>query len=122
MEARGEDPEGQRAVTHVLFNRRDHRKGDRWNTIAQVCLDWLQFSGWRENDPNFSAAMRMDLNFDSARECAISFLAGWSEHMEGIDPTHGSRHYHASYVKPYWAVAHTPTVTIGRHIFYNDIR
>jgi spore germination cell wall hydrolase CwlJ-like protein len=121
MEARGESLEGQRAVVHVLFNRRDFRRFDRWNCIAQVCLDWLQFSGWRDSDPNFVAAMQVDLNLETARTALVAFLEGWTEHANGLDPTQRARHYHATSVSPRWANGHTPILALGAHRFYNDV-
>jgi len=32
--------------------------------------------------------------------------------------TGGANHYHATYVKPYWADESKKTVQIGNHIFY----
>lgn len=37
---------------------------------------------------------------------------------ESKDPTDGATHYHATYVKPYWAPHMKHQVTIGRHMFY----
>jgi N-acetylmuramoyl-L-alanine amidase len=34
------------------------------------------------------------------------------------DPTKGATHYHANYVKPYWAKHLTYNVTYGSHRFY----
>ena len=120
MEARGESREGKEAVVHVLFNRLEYRIGDRWNTIAQVCLDWLQFSGWRENDPSFVKAQTIDLNTSSARTALGAFLAAWSQRP--TDPTKGSRHYYADSIPaPKWAVGHQPCLVLGHHRFFNDV-
>jgi len=48
----------------------------------------------------------------------------WNEAMKIAyeDPktnyTMGADHYHADYVRPYWADSLTRTVKIGLHIFY----
>ena len=118
MEARGEPQEGRIAVAHVIKNRRDYKPGDRWNTIGQVCLDWLQFSGWRENDPNFVLALKLTPEDKLFRECQIAFLTAY----DSKDTTSGSRHYHAKYVNPNWVTGKVPVVIIGRHLFYNDIQ
>lgn len=118
MEARGESLEGRIAVGHVIKNRRDYKLGDRWNTIGQVCLDWLQFSGWRENDPNFTTALKLTSDDKLFRECQVAFLISY----DSRDTTGGSRHYHANYMTPNWAAGHRPVMVLGRHIFYNDVR
>lgn len=119
MEARGEPYEGQKAVAHVLRNRVSHRIGDRWNTIAQACLDWLQFSGWREADPNFSKAMVLTLNDSAARRALRAFL----EALDERDTTQGARHYHAASMAPApsWTRGKQPCARIGGHLFYNDV-
>ena len=55
MEVRGEPPEAQSAVAHVLINR---LKTGKWgHTLAAVCLWRNQFSGWAyPSDPNFAYA------------------------------------------------------------------
>lgn len=119
MEARGETYEGMKAVAHVLRNRVNYRQGDRWNTIAQACLDWLQFSGWREADPNFSKALTLTLNDSSARRALRAFL----EALDERDTTQGARHYYAASMPapPKWAAGKKPCVVIGSHLFFNDV-
>ena len=119
MEARGETYEGAKAVVHVLRNRVNHRAGDRWSTIAQVCLDWLQFSGWREADPNFSKALALTLNDSAARRALRAFL----EALDERDPTLGARHYYAASMAqpPKWAAGKKPCVVVGGHLFFNDV-
>ena len=125
MEARGEPYEGKVAVAWVIRNRLEYRIGDRWNTIAQVCLDWLQFSGWRESDPNFMAAQKETLT-----PVAIDCIRALCEVMNGDkahDPTHGARHYYAPAAMPKntpvpgWAMGQTPAAKIGAHVFFNNV-
>ena len=117
MEARGEPFEGMVAVMHTIINRVIYREQDKWNTVAQVCLAWLQFSGWREADPNFAAAMELSVNHYQARRAS---LAVWTALLEA-DTTSGARHYHAVSIEPYWAKGHEPVLVIAKHCFYNTV-
>lgn len=120
MEARGEPYEGMKAVAHVLLNRVRWKDGDRWNTIAQVCLDWLQFSGWRQADPNFSAALSVNFGDATFRKCYRAFF----EAMDEPDITNGARHYYAPHAvldMPAWAKGLQPCATIGNHVFFNNV-
>lgn len=118
MEARGEPFDDKKAVAHVMRNRMEFLPGDRWNTIAQVCLDWLQFSGWRENDPNFKKAQTLNLSDPVVLECLHAFV----EAMREPDTTFGARHYHTAAIEPGWAVGKTPCLTMRSHLFYNNVR
>lgn len=117
MEARSEPFDGAKAVVHVVINRVIWRSGDRWTTLAQACLDWLQFSGWRDEDPNLKAAIDADLNNMAMRRAWWAML----EALHEPDPLAGARHYHADYVSPKWAKGHSPVARIGRHFFYNTV-
>lgn len=117
MEARGESFEGKKAVAHVIINRMNWRPNDRWTCIAQVCLDWLQFSGWRDADPNFKKAQELTFKDSVFLECLHALV----EAVREPDFTGGCRHYHAKTVLPKWARFKQPTITIGNHIFYNNI-
>lgn len=46
QEARGEDTSGIQAVSHVIWNRL--KSGRFGKTLAAVCLEPLQFSGWND--------------------------------------------------------------------------
>lgn len=125
-EARGKPPTDDIAVAHVIVNRarlaaayvarkgRPHPLfGD--GTLAGACLAPWQFSCWNANDPN------------RAKMAALSdvtlapFKALVQRALIEPDPTRGATHYHADYVSPAWAAGKEPTVTLGPHLFYNDI-
>lgn len=119
-EARGESHIGMEAVANVVLNRVKHAKqhGTYWwgNTIIQVCQKPYQFSCWNRSDPSFQKLQAVDeknLYFVTAKRIAARAVMNRLK-----DHTKGATHYHADYVSPYWAKGETPTITIGRHIFY----
>jgi spore germination cell wall hydrolase CwlJ-like protein len=118
MEAANQGYSGMLAVAWVLKNRRDYRKNDRWATLAQTCLDWLQFSGWRENDPTFAPSQKADLD-----SVGLLCLRAVTEALtSNDDPTKGARHYfNPAIVKPSWAKDVTPCYTHRDHVFFNNI-
>ena len=122
MEARGEPYEGKVAVGNVIINRVVYRANDRWCTVAQACLDWLQFSGWREKDSNFRVAMTAQLD-----AVALTCLRAACEALTRPDTTSGSRHYYAPGAMvpkgsvPPWAVGLTPIAKIGGQLFFNNV-
>lgn len=60
-EARGEPPEGKRAVAEVILNR-----AQKWGkTIKNVCLAKNQFSCFLTNDPNFPKLLGLAQDFPS---------------------------------------------------------
>lgn len=127
QEARGEPLEGQKAVAHVIINR---LRSGRWGkSLAEVCLDHAEFSGWRKppSDPNFAPACR--LSDDAAP--LVGFAALISAAMEGEpDPTGGATHYHAKSIPaPIWVVGDheksiPPAIFCGRfgnQLFYRGV-
>ncbi len=121
-EARGEGTTGLEAVANVVQNRvkmAEQNGGKFWwgNNIIQVCQKPYQFSCWNRSDPSFKklqAVTEDNLYFATCLRIARRAVLGKLE-----DHTGGATHYHADYVAPYWAKGKTPTVTIGRHIFYD---
>jgi spore germination cell wall hydrolase CwlJ-like protein len=118
-EARGESEDGQAAVAWVIRNR--VAKGRRYmgKTIKEVCLQPSQFSCWNSNDPNRNLLLRLNANsepYKNIRKIVEQVLNGTR-----TDNTQGSTHYHTSRVKPNWANDKIPVVTIGNHLFYNNI-
>ena len=120
-EARGEGTAGLEAVASVVLNRvkvaKDHGGKYWWgNDIIQVCQKPYQFSCWNRSDPSFQKLQKVDernLYFATCLRVAARAVIGALK-----DQTGGATHYHADYVAPYWAKGETPTVIIGRHIFY----
>ncbi len=120
QEAAGEPYAGKVAVGWVLRNRVERAPRDRWCTLAQVCLDWLQFSGWREQDPTFAGSLTADLDA-TGRACLRAVL----EALDGdVDPTKGACHYYAPAVlptPPSWARGRTPSLVLGGHHFFAGV-
>lgn len=102
-EARGEPLEGQIAVAYVTDNR---AKRDPKN-YCKVVYDRKQFS-WT------SAPGPVDKKSSSWKEAVA--VAKTFKFFE--DKTKGATHYHATYVRPYWAGSLKRMVKIGAHIFY----
>ncbi|NCT40945.1 MAG: cell wall hydrolase [Alphaproteobacteria bacterium] len=121
-EARGEGTIGPEAVANVIQNRvktAQDNGGKYWwgGNIIQVCQKPYQFSCWNRSDPSFKKLQAVgedDLYFATCLRIARRAVLGQLN-----DHTGGATHYHADYVAPYWAKGETPTVTIGRHIFYD---
>jgi len=121
-EARGEGVTGLEAVANVVQNRvkfAQNQGGKYWwgGNIIQVCQKPYQFSCWNRSDPSYKKLIAVDdsnLYFATCLRIARRAVLG-----ELDDHTGGATHYHADYVAPYWAKGQTPTITIGRHIFYD---
>ncbi|NRP73909.1 hypothetical protein ILFOPFJJ_04827 [Ensifer psoraleae] len=121
-EARGEDPQGKRAVAAVVINR---AKSKRWEgrSIEAICLQRLQFSCWNANDPNRNIIKNKqpgkgDGIFDQCYAIAEQAVLG-----QLLDETDGATHFHADTIRrfPSWADPQKRTAHIGHHIFYRDV-
>jgi len=122
-EARGEGPDGMKAVANVIFNRlaRRHRGCE---TPAEVCLDPKQFSCWNTSDPNRGVLAvlgptSLDAQFATALAIASAAVRGALP-----DATFGALHYVSRHLqpRPRWLVGQVPCVVIGNHEFYNRVR
>lgn len=119
-EARGEPVEGLEAVANVVLNRVKiaQKKGRYWwgNNIISVCQKPYQFSCWNKNDPSYNRLITVradNIHFATALRIARRAVIGVLR-----DNTGGATHYHADYVRPYWAQGETPVTIIGHHHFY----
>lgn len=119
QEVRGEPPEGQSAVAHVLKNR---LASGRWgHSLASVCLWRGQFSGWYvPSDPNFAYACGLQdsdpilVKMRGVMQAALDAPA---------DPTRGATHYvNLSVVTPAWVQGATVCGKFGHHTFYKDVK
>lgn len=105
-EAGAESLKGKAAVAHVTMNRAQ--------TKDQVCETVRapgQFSWVRDR-----SKAKVDKTSDAWKNSYIvakNALSGNSR-----DPTAGSTHFHASYVRPDWSRKLTLTAKIGKHLFY----
>lgn len=119
QEVRGEPPEGQDAVAHVLKNR---LASGRWGeTLSSVCLWRGQFSGWYvPTDPNFAYACNLpetDIVLCKMRVVMQTALDSKD------DPTGGAMWYaNLSIVNPKWAQSATITGKFGHHTFFKDVK
>jgi spore germination cell wall hydrolase CwlJ-like protein len=114
FEARSEPVQGQQAVAEVVLNRvSDRRFPD------SVCGVVFQNESRRHRCQfSFACDGRSDRprerqSWVQARQIAAVVLAGLSGGVTG-DATH----YHATYVRPYWAGRLEKTVQVGQHVFY----
>ncbi len=113
-EARSEGSEGQRAVAQVVLNRARHPAFPK--TICGVVYQGSQ----RRTGCQFSftcdgslRARREPAAWAQARRIAAAALAG-----SVYGPVGHATHYHASYVRPWWAASLKRAVSVGSHIFY----
>ena len=119
QEARGEPPEGQSAVAHVLKNR---LVSGRWGaSLASVCLWPMQFSGWRgPRDPNFAYACSLaddDAMLSKMRDVIAKALA------RPDDPTQGPTHYYADTIgAPGWTEGAVCCGKFGHQLFYRNVK
>ncbi|WP_324617317.1 cell wall hydrolase [Microvirga alba] len=115
FEARSESPDGQAAVAQVVLNR--VRSGLYPTSICGVVYQnrhrhlACQFTFACEGK-----ALRVTEpeSWESAKRIASDVLEGKTYLAE----VGGSTHYHADYVRPYWAKSLKKMDVIGRHIFY----
>lgn len=116
-ESRGEPLVGQYAVALVTINRVKSPRfpDDICAVIEQKRNGVCQFS-WvcqqvRPITPKvFAGVMRV----------AKTVFVRYYEQRKMNDIVHGSTHYHADYVEPYWAKTFTMETKIGRHLFYRE--
>lgn len=117
-EARGETKAGREAIALVILNRL--KKPSRFGkSIEEVCLKPAQFSCWNDGDPNISKLKEVDKSNPIFAECvAIAENA-----VQGLlaDSVIGADHYHTTGVSPTWSHGKTPCITIGNHLFSNNI-
>lgn len=115
FEARSEGPEGQAAVAQVVLNR--VRSGLYPKTICGVVYQnrhrhlACQFTFACEGK---SLRIGENASWQSAVRVSQAVLNGKTY----LPDVGGSTHYHADYVRPYWAKRLKKMDVIGRHIFY----
>ena len=114
-EARSEGIRGMMAVAEVTMNRVESKKYP--NNVCAVVKQ-----GYRKGNKSCQFSWYCDGKSDKmknqhwreiAEEMAIDYLTGLDTNF-----TQGATHYHASYVRPYWADSFDKTTQIGTHIFY----
>ena len=115
FEARGETYRGQVAVGQVVMNRTQHKLYP--STICGVVFqnqnkrNACQFSFACDGVPDIAKEISA---WQRAKTVARETLQG--RNVPG--PVVTATHYHADYVRPYWASKMKRLSKIGRHIFY----
>ena len=116
FEARNDNMVGQYAVAQVVMNRVQSSKfpNDVCSVVKQSRNDGTcQFSWYCDGK---SDKPREPYAWAYAQMVAADVLIG--QGIEVTDITQGATHYHANYVRPYWADKLEYTVTYGSHLFY----
>jgi len=114
-EARGQNPEAQRAVGWVIRNR--VTKPGWWGTdwLSVILKPW-QFSSFNRGDPN-------SILFPSAADniwTQCLRIASEVYEGKGPDPSGGATSYHDISVHPSWTAAQAITVKLGAFVFYKQ--
>ena len=109
FEARSEDMLGQLAVAEVTLNRVESERYP--DTICDVVWQRRQFS-WTHDGK--SDVPRDERAWDRAVE--VAQIAVSTEDMRVVGE--GVTHYHADYVRQFWAAHYEPVAVVGRHVFY----
>lgn len=128
-EARGESIDGQVAVAHVILNRFTANP-KKYKTLANVCLEPLQFSCWNDSDPNKAKLIELSKQFINnnvtnpiLKQIYYICMGVIGNHL--LDNTNNSVNYLAlalfnSNKKPSWAKSpRTIPKIIGNHVFFN---
>ena len=134
-ESRGEPFRGQVSVAHTVMNRVESQRypNNACDVVHQgpITESWKtkQFKDLADSERVYFPVKNKcqfswycdgkedkivnEKSFLKAMKVALYVYSGKSK-----DPTNGATHYHATYVKPYWASHMKHQVTIGRHMFY----
>ena len=117
FEARSEPDNGKIGVALVTLNRVKHPNFP--STVCGVVYQpsnipkkrkLCQFSWWCDGKKD---VIRDKMRYNDCITIAKHILS-----YRRKDITKGATHYHAKYVRPWWAKKLTKTVEIGTHIFY----
>jgi spore germination cell wall hydrolase CwlJ-like protein len=121
-EASSEPVEARNAIAFSIFNRL-HDPKQRWGkTIAQVCLQRMQYSEWNDDRADHANLLRGAGTPDSDPIMASCLSAYWLAQSGSPDTTDGATHFVANTIPtPAWAEKATKTVQFGRVIFYKDV-
>ena len=103
------------AIANVIYNRYKKKFG---LSIEEICLKKYQFSCWNKNDPNYEKIKSVNENqchvFRKCIEISTNILSDkWPDLTDGCD------HYHATFLKPSWALYQKPKYIFGDHAFYS---
>ena len=109
------------SVTDVVYNRVESRHFP--NKICDVIHQGKQYSNgqMKRNQCQFSwyCDGKKDIpTDDTAWEKSRKYASDFYIYSKYIGITEGATHYHATYVRPYWAPTLDRITRIGSHIFY----
>jgi spore germination cell wall hydrolase CwlJ-like protein len=118
-EARGEGRTGQQAVAEVVFHRMN---ADNYG--HSICAVVYEGAGRRGCQFSFTCngdlkRPREEAAWENSEKLAAEILTG---EVRLRNATAGATHYHAVFVRPFWAPALKKTAQIGGHIFYREGR
>ena len=117
FEARGEPVAGQYAVAEVTMNRRASRRFP--NTVCEVVYQKNWDAGRRRFVGAFSWTEFDALPNPSGEEWQRALAVAEAVYYQNYAPQlKGATHFHATYIKPDWAVQKQRVAKIGRHVFY----
>jgi len=114
FEARSESLASQAMIAEVTFNRALSKNFP--NTICEVVWQRKQFS-WTHDGKHDDPTRMSFLDREAWKEIykAAELIIN---NPEGYLPKTGATHYHADYVKPYWASEMKYLGKVGSHLFY----
>jgi len=114
FEARSESLASQAMIAEVTFNRALSKNFP--NTICEVVWQSKQFS-WTHDGKHDDPTRMSFLDREAWKEIykAAELIIN---NPEGYLPKTGATHYHADYVKPYWASEMKYLGKVGSHLFY----
>jgi len=116
FEARDQPLTGQQAVAEVVMNRVESPRFP--DTVCEVVFQHKQFSfthdGLSDDYTKHTGNVFDRQAIDIAEVIAKSALKG-----DRLGMT--STHYHATYVKPFWAKYYDFNARIGDHLFYTQV-
>jgi hypothetical protein len=115
FEARGEPEEGQAAVAQVVLNRVRHE-----NYPDSVCgVVYQNRHRYLACQFTFACEGRsLRITEQDAWRVAVRIATDVAEGRIYLDDVGGATHYHADYVRPYWAKRLRRMDVVGRHVFY----
>ena len=102
------------AIGHVIMNR----SKDAATPVSSICLKPKQFSCWNKSDPNRKVIENVTIDNPIYRICLVIAKRIICDELDDI--TNSANHYYSARLPkpPYWAKGRTPTIQIGRHLFF----
>lgn len=118
-ESRNQPYQGMVLVGRVIYNRAIKRNTSIWHEVHRA----KQFSCWNQNDPNLYYISKTKVS-DMLVEmrAALEALDELTDFTAGLGLRFNTiTHYHTKSIKPYWAKGKKPAITVGDHVFYDNI-